>query len=164
MDIIVAVNTDWGIGYNNSQSVVLPEDRRHFRDLTNGGIVVAGRITYEDFGRPLPNRKNIVLTRNMEFMADGVLTAHSIEEVLAIIADDNTDKVFIIGGGSVYRQFLPMCSYAHITKIESAPPSDTYFPNLDELPDWTRENIGEKHESGGIWYSFNIYKNNAVIH
>ena len=160
MNIIVAVNADWGIGYNNTQSVVLQEDRQHFKKLTNGGILIVGRKTYEDFGRPLPNRKNIVLTRNLEFKAEGLVAAHSIDEVLAMIAFDDPDRVFVIGGGSVYSQFLPLCSCAYITKLETSPPSDTYFQNLDQSPDWSIVSSGESMESGGVRYSFHTYRKN----
>ena len=157
MNIVVAVNSDWGIGYGNTQSIVIPEDRRHFQKITKGCTVVAGRKTFEDFGRPLPNRKTIIMTRDRSFKVSGAIAAHSIDEVLAIISDEDTEKVFIIGGGSVYKQFLPICTHAYITKIESAPQSDTYFPNLDESPDWHIETQGEPVESKGIRYSFNIY-------
>ena len=157
MNIVVAVNSDWGIGYNNTQSVVIPEDRRNFRKITEGGTIIAGKRTFDDFGRPLPNRKNIVLTRDRGFAAGGIDVAHSIEEVLARIAEDKTDKVFIIGGGSIYKTFLPMCSHAYITKIEASPQSDTFFPNLDDSPDWTLETQGETQESGGVRYSFCRY-------
>ena len=162
MKIIVAVNSDLGIGYNNTQSIVIPEDRRNFHALTKGGIVVAGRKTFEDFGRPLTNRKNIILTHDRKFKAGGVIAAHSVDEVLAIIAEYDSNNVFIIGGGSVYIQFLPMCTLAYVTKIDAAPPSDTYFPSLDELPGWSLETQGETLESKGLRYSFNLYRNNAV--
>ena len=163
MNIIVAVNSDWGIGYNNTQSVVLPEDRQNFQKITRDGLVIVGRKTFEEFGRPLPNRKNVILTHDWEFRVTGAVVAHSIDEVLATVADEEADKVFVIGGGSVYTQLLPMCSCAYITKIESAPLSDTYFPNLDEMSNWSLESNGDTFESGGVRYSFNLYKNNAVI-
>ena len=157
MNAIVAVNSDWGIGYNNTQSVVIPEDRRNFRKLTDGGIIIAGKRTFDDFGRPLPNRTNIILTRDRGFTAHGISVAHSVDEVLMKIAEEDQDKVFIIGGGSIYKLFLPMCSCAYITKIESSPPSDTFFPNLDDSPDWTLDIQGEPQESGGVRYSFCRY-------
>ena len=162
MEIIVAVNSDWGIGYNNSQSVVLPEDRRNFRKLTSGATVIVGRKTFEELGRPLPKRKNIILTHDRDFKVNGTVAAHSVEEVLAMVSDEGADNAYVIGGGIVYKQFLPMCSYAHVTKIETEPPCDTYFPNLDKLPNWSLESHGDIRESEGMRYSFNLYKNNAV--
>jgi len=157
MNSIAAVNSDWGIGYNNAQSIVIPEDRRHFNKITTGGVVIAGRKTFEDIGKPLAHRKNIILTRDKSFKADGVIAAHSVDEALALAADFDTDKVFVIGGGRIYKLFLHMCTYAYITKIEAAPPSDTFFPNLDELNDWVLENCGEPKMSGGIRFSFCRY-------
>ena len=162
MNVIVAVNSDWGIGYNNTQTIVLPEDRRHFSKMTSGATVIVGRKTFEELGRPLPKRKNVVLTSDRNFKVIGAVSARSVDEVLTMISDEDADKVFIIGGGTVYEQFLPMCSYAHVTKIETAPPSDTYFPNLDVLPNWSLESRGDSLESEGMRYSFNLYKNNAV--
>ena len=162
MNIIVAVNSDWGIGYNNTQSIVIPEDRKNFTRITNSGTVIAGRKTFEDFGVPLPNRKNIILTHDRNFKVRGIIAAHSVDEVLAMVSDDEADKVFVIGGGSVYSQFLPLCSCAFITKIEASPPSDTYFPNLDKMPGWFQESHGETRVSLGIHYSFDFYRNNAT--
>ena len=162
MNVIVAVNSDWGIGYNSTQSIVIPEDRKNFSNITKNGTVIAGRKTFEDFGIPLPKRKNIVLTHNMKYDVKGIIAAHSVDEVLSIIEGDDTDKVFVIGGGSVYSQFLHMCSYAYITKIDATPPSDTYFPNLDTAPGWSPESIGETRVSLGIRFSFDLYRNYAV--
>ena len=170
MNIIAAVNRDWGIGYNGTQSIVIPGDRRRFKELTSGGTVISGRKTFEDFGTPLPDRKNIILTQNREYSVDRAVIAHSIGDVFEEIACEPPDKVFVIGGESVYRLFLPMSSFAYVTKIDAAPPSDTFFPNLDELPEW--EIIEQKkpceyavstnvhHDT--VRYSFVLYRNNSV--
>jgi dihydrofolate reductase len=146
MNIIVAVNRDWGIGYRGTQSIVIPEDRRYFKRITDGGTIITGRKTFVDFGRPLPNRKNIVLTSSKDFKADGVVVVHSIDEAIEETACDDPGRVFVIGGESVYNLFLPLCTFAHITKIEVAPPSDTYFPNIDNLPDWEMVSKSPLHE------------------
>jgi len=163
MNVIVAVNADWGIGYNGTQTIVIPEDRRYFKKLTEGGVVIAGRKTYEDFRRPLPNRKNIILTRDKAFKADGAVVLHTVDEVLAEISGHDTEKVFVIGGGDIYRLLLPLCSRAYVTKIEAAPPSDTFFPSLDDLPGWTLENseFGMRNSELSVDYSFNLYTNNT---
>ena len=160
MNIIAAVSGDWGIGYNNTQPIVIPEDRRCFKKITSGGTVIVGRKTFEEIGKPLPDRKNIILTRDEQYTPEGIFTAHSVEEVLTLIADEDPEKVFVIGGGCIYNLFLPMCSTAYITKIEATPPSDTLFPNLDESPDWSLMRPGKSREWDGIQYSFNIYKSN----
>ena len=162
MIAIAAVTVGWGIGCKNVQSPVLPEDRRHFLKTTSGGIIIAGRKTFEEIGRPLPERKNIILTRDNDFKAIGVVAARSVDEALALISGEDPEKTFVIGGGAVYEQFMPMCSCAHITKIEASPPCDTFFPNLDELPGWSLARQGDILESAGIRYSFNLYINNAM--
>ncbi|MCL2045034.1 MAG: dihydrofolate reductase [Oscillospiraceae bacterium] len=162
MNAIVAVNSDWGIGYNNTQSIVIDEDRKFFKTTTDGGTVIVGRTTFEDFGSPLPNRRNIVMTRDEDFTAEGIFVAHTIDEVLALVANDDPDKVFVIGGGSIYNMFLHLCSYAYITKIDAAPLSNVFFPNLDELPDWTVDIKGETLESVGVKYSFDRYVNTSI--
>ena len=160
MNIIVAVYSDWGIGKNGTQSIIIPEDRRLFRELTDGGIVVVGRKTFKDIGKPLPNRKCIVLSRSEDYAADGVIVFQKIEDVLEMAARKNTDKVFIIGGGEIYREFLPLCKLAYVTKINATPSSDTFFPDIDALQNWELIRRGDTKEAEGVQYSFNIYKNN----
>lgn len=177
MNIIVAVNSDWGIGYKGTQSIVISEDRRRFKQLTEYGVVITGRRTYEDFHRPLPNRKNIILTHDSSFRADGAVVRHSVSDVLDEISSDDPEKVFIIGGGGVYEAFLPYCTVAYITKIEAAPLSDTFFPNLDEMTDWRKEKVigtfeHAMNETSGvrscgehgpvIRYSFCIYRREDI--
>jgi len=170
MNIIAAVTSDWGIGYNGVQSIVIPEDRKYFRKLTDNGVIIVGRKTFEEIGRPLPNRKNIVLTRDKNFIAYGAIVVHSIDEVLARTANDDPGRVFVIGGSSVYNAFLPLSTYAYITKIEAAPPSDAFFPNLDDLPGWSQASREPgirspefRIDTGtGARYSFNLYVNNSV--
>ena len=184
MNIIVAVYSDWGIGYYGAQTIVIPEDRRRFRKITSGGVVIAGRKTFEEIGRPLPDRKNIVLTHDMSYMVSGAEIAHSIDEVLELVADEDPGRVFVIGGSSVYNMFLSLCAYAYVTKIEATPPSDAFFPDLDTLAGWSIEDsetgilnvppvasrrFADKGvESGftagtGTRYSFCLYKNNNVL-
>ena len=151
MNAIVAVNSDWGIGCGGTQTIVIPDDRRRFLKLTSGGTVITGRRTFEDIGSPLPKRKNIVLTGNRKYTADGVIVKHSIDGVLDGIAGEPPEKVFIIGGESIYRLFLPMCAYAFVTKIEAAPTSDAFFPDLDRLPEWELVEQGPVREEFGVW-------------
>ena len=158
MNAIVAVNSDWGIGLRGMQQVVIAEDRRYFKELTEGCAVIVGRRTFESFGGPLPNRRNIVLTRDVGYMAEGAIIAHSPSDAISKASYDDPCKQFVIGGGSVYELFLPLCDYVYVTKIKTAPLSDTFFPVLDNLPDWELMRQGEAMESGGVCYSFDIYK------
>ena len=159
MRTIVAVNADWGIGHDGKQPVALPEDRKFFKEMTTGGVIIAGRKTFEDFpSGALPNRKNIILTKDKTFYADGITILHSIEEVLAEVSAEDPEKVFVAGGGTVYEQFLPYCDCAFVTKLQAMPPSDTYFANLDELDNWSLECEISSGDSSGIKYTVCLYK------
>lgn len=163
MDIVAAVDKNWGIGLNGTQPVVVSEDRKHFRSVTGHGTIIVGRKTLEDFpgGRPLKNRKNIVLTRNTELKIDGAVMAHSTDEALSFAKDD--ENVFVIGGDSVYRALLPYCERAYLTVIYAEPEADAYFPNLDDDPSWLVEDEGEELTSeSGVKYRFVTYKNTSV--
>lgn len=162
MNIIAAVYSDWGIGSKGRQPVVIPEDRRFFKEMTTGGVIIAGRITFEAFSGPLPNRKNIVLTRNEVYKAEGAVVAHSESEVLDNISGYKNDKIFVAGGGDIFRLFLPLCAYAYVTKIEASPLSDTFFPDLDALTGWSLKQRGTSNVSRGLRYSFDLYKNHAI--
>ena len=157
MDAIVAVYSDWGIGAKGTQPLVIPADRKHFRDLTQGAAVIVGRKTLEDFpgGRPLKGRHNIVITRQ-PITIEGAEVAHTTEEALELAAQ--YDRCLVIGGASVFRQFFPYLDRVEITKIELAPPSDSFFPDLDADPDWICAEAGEWQEEDGIRYCFCTYE------
>jgi len=165
MNAIVAVDMNWGIGYNGVQTIVVPEDRKYFGQMTAGGVVIVGRKTFEGIPGPLPNRKNIVLTRDEAYTATGAFVARSVDDVLAEVAGDDPNRVFVIGGEEVYRLFLPMCRFAYVTKIEAAPRSDAYFPDLDAMPDWTHESCepGVASSECGVDYSVHVYANSRVV-
>jgi len=167
MNAIVAVNGDWGIGYGGRQSIVLSGDRSYFKETTKGGAVIVGRKTFESLRGPLLGRKNIVLTRNRDFAADGAAIAHTAGEAIAEAAGYDPDMVFVIGGGEIYRMFLSACSHAFVTKIEALPLSDTFFPNLDAEPDWEiAQEYGSQDTASGVAYRICAYsnKNLAAAH
>ncbi len=156
MEAIVAVFSDWGIGRDGTQQLVLKADRAHFREITAGAAVLVGRRTLGDFpgGKPLKGRDNLVVTRqNLEI--EGARVIHSTEEALAAAAE--YPRCLVIGGASVYRQFFPYLDVVHVTKIDAAPPSDSFFPNLDALPDWACE-AGDWQEENGLRYCFCTYR------
>jgi dihydrofolate reductase len=159
MNAIVAVYNDWGIGVNGLQPISIPADRRRFAELTTGGIVIVGRRTFEAIGHPLPNRRNIVLTRDTGYRADGCEIAHDADEAM-LLASGDLEKTFVIGGGEVYALLLPHCTKAYVTKIDAAPHSDTFFPNLDEAPGWSVAHIEPPRtcETTGTTYSYIIYE------
>ena len=157
MDLIVAVYDDWGIGRDGDQPIALDADRKFFRRTTAGATVIVGRKTIGSFPgqQALPKRRNILLSRQ-EIQLPGFETAHSPEEAMAMCRSD--ERIFIIGGGSVYRQMLPLCSRAYITKVHCTPASDTWFPNLDELPDWKLTETLEAGEENGIAWEAVLYE------
>jgi len=158
MDVIVAYYQNWGIGKNGTQPIVLPEDRKHFQEITEGGTVVVGRKTLEDFpnGKPLKNRKTIVLT-HQDIKIEGAVVAHGVEEVLALVKDQ--PKVFVIGGASVYDALLPYCEKAYITKIYARPECDSFFKNLDESFEWAFESESKlMTSSAGYQYRYYVYE------
>lgn len=157
MDAIVAIYDDWGIGANGTQPVAVAADRRFFRNTTKGATVIVGRKTLQDFpgGRPLPNRRNILLTRQ-ELHMEGVEVAHSTREALALA--DGDEKVFVIGGGSVYAELLPLCSRVYVTRVHAIPDSDTFFPNLDADPGWKMTQVLESGEEYGVRYEMCVYE------
>jgi dihydrofolate reductase len=107
----------------------LPNDSRYVKRVTTGHTVVMGRTTFESIGRPLPNRRNVVLTRHNTLEIPGVEVVHSVEEVLAL--NDGLDALFVLGGENVYRQFLPLADRLYITEIDYKTEGDTFFPEWD---------------------------------
>lgn len=160
MDLIVAVYEDWGIGCDGTQPVALSVDRVFFRETTRGAAVIAGRKTVADFpgGKPLPGRKNILLSRQ-EIQMPGFTVCHSPEE--AVEATREAERVFVIGGGSIYKQMLPLCQKAYVTKVYACPKSDTYFPDLDADPTWKLQEVLQSGEENGIKYEMCLYVKNA---
>ena len=156
MELIVAVYDDWGIGKDGTQPVALSADRKFFRETTRGAAVIVGRKTVEDFPgqKPLPGRENILLTRQ-NLVLEGFTVCNSPEE--AAEKAKNAEKVFVIGGGSIYRQMLPMCRRAYVTKVHCTPESDTWFPNLDAASDWQLQEVLMSGEENGVAYEMCLY-------
>lgn len=154
-EAIVAVYADWGIGFGGTQPVTLRADRRRFRELTEGAAVIVGRRTLADFpgSKPLKNRRNIVLTRQ-DLEIPGAEIAHSPDEAVSLAGG----RALVIGGASVYREMLPLIDRVYVTKLECAPVSDCFFPNLDEDPAWLCADAGEALSEDGTGYRFCVYE------
>lgn len=135
MNAIVVVDNNWAIGRNGDLLVHLPGDLKYYKEKTTGNVIVVGRKTLESFpgGKPLPNRTNIVITRNPDYEADGCIICSSKEEALKKLEEYDTEKVFIAGGAEIYKQFMDDCDEFYVTKIYESFEADRYFPNLDEL-------------------------------
>ena len=130
ISLVVAASTNNVIGSDGGLPWHLPDDLRHFKRLTTGNPIVMGRRTFESIGRPLPDRRNIVMTRDPDYMARGCDVVSSVREALDIEAD--ADEVMIIGGGQVYRDFLPHADRIYLTRVQADVEGDTYFPDIDE--------------------------------
>lgn len=160
MKAIVAVDQNWGIGYQGNLLQRIPGDMKYFREKTIGKIVVMGRETFESFPgqEPLKDRINIVLTRNKNYQNDKVTICHSLEDLFWELQKYDPENIFVIGGESVYTQLLPYCTEAFVTKIENIYPADKYFNNLDKEQSWKLIDISEEQIFGDISYRFLTYK------
>lgn len=160
MNIIVAVDKNWAIGKDNNLLVSIPADMKMFREETTKKVVVMGRKTLESFpgSQPLKNRTNIVLTGNHDYKVKGAVIVHSLSELLEEIKKYPSEDVYCIGGDSVYRLLLPYCDTAHVTKIDFAYEADSYFPNLDEMPDWRVSARSEEQTYFDLEYTFVRYE------
>ena len=156
MELIVAVYDDWGIGRDGTQPIALKTDRKFFREQTRGAMVIVGRRTIADFPgqKPLPGRVNVALTRSGKEIP-GFTVCGSPEEAADLAK--TAERAMVIGGGSIYRQMLPYCDKAIITKVHVTPESDTFFPNLDEDPAWMLSEVVLSGEEDGIAYEMCIY-------
>ena len=159
MNAIVSVTRDWGIGLKGALVVRNRDDMRFFRQTTMGGTVLCGRATFQSFpGGALSGRRNVVLTRDPNFVAEGAEVVHSVEEALAAVAADDPDRVWLIGGESVYRAMLGFCSQAYVTMNDIRCEVDARFPDLDQHADWQLERaLGTGITSAGIPYEFRLY-------
>ena len=157
MELIVAVYEDWGIGADGTQPIALTADRKFFRQTTKGAMVIVGRRTVQDFPgqQPLPGRQNVVLTRKSGDLP-GFTVCQTVEEAVALA--QTAERAMVIGGGSVYKQMLPYCDIAYVTKVHAAPRSDTFFPNLDQSPEWELAEVLQDGEENGIAYQMCLYK------
>jgi len=160
MNIIVAVDNNWAIGHKDKLLVSIPNDHKNFRNETSGKVVVFGRKTLETFpGKsPLKNRKNIVLSTNKNFKLGDTTVVHSIEELLEELKQYPSEDIYIIGGTSIYEQMLPYCNVAHVTKIEHEYAADSYFPNLDKLPEWKITEDSDEQTYFNLEYYFLKYE------
>ena len=161
MNIIVNVSRDWAIGKGGGLLFHIREDMKFFKSKTVGNVVVMGRKTLDSLpgGRALPDRTNIVLTRSEEFSRDNVTVCHSLDELKQTLSAYPDEKIYMIGGESLYKLMLPYCGRAFVTKVNaSVPDADSFMPDLDRDPDWQTEDISGEHEANGLTYRFVTYR------
>ena len=160
MNLIVNVDSNWAIGYRGKLLVSIPEDMKFFRSETTGKVVVLGRKTLDTFpgGQPLKNRTNIILTRNPNYQVKGAIICHSVEEVLEELKKYNSEDVYIIGGDSIYKEFLPYCDVAHVTRTDHVYDADAWFPNREEEPAWVLTGESEEKTYFDLEFRFCRYE------
>lgn len=159
---IVAVDENWGIGKNNKMPWRILGEQLFFKEKTLGKTVVMGRKTLESLpgGRPLPGRRNIVITRNEDYTAEGFDVVCSPEALMELVGDINSDDVFLIGGAQIYRLLIPYCNKAFITKVKGTYDVDTRHPNLDSDSNWVIVDSSPTVISpNGIEYTRLVYEN-----
>ncbi|MBR1702158.1 MAG: dihydrofolate reductase [Lachnospiraceae bacterium] len=160
MNLIVAVDNNWAIGHKNELLIRIPNDHKHFREETTGKVVVLGRKTLETFpqGLPLKNRTNIILSTKKDYQVKDAIVVHSVEELLEELKQYPDEDVYIIGGDSVYKQMLPYCNVAHVTKIDHEYAADAFFPNLDKDEEWEITADSDEQTYFDIPYQFLKYE------
>lgn len=160
MNLIVAVDENWAIGNKNELLISIPADHKFFRQETTGKVVILGRKTLETFpqGLPLKNRTNIIMSTNRSYRVKDAVVVHDLEELFEEIKGYDSRDVYVVGGDSVYRQLLPYCDTAHVTKIDHAYEADAFFPNLDEMPEWKITADSEEQTYFDITYHFLKYE------
>lgn len=151
ISMIVAVDETRAIGKNNQLLWHIPEDLKRFKELTSRHTVIMGENTYYSIGRPLPQRINIVVTLNTDLELPGCIVAHSIDAALAIAREQEPEEIFVIGGASIYRQFLPMIDRLYLTLVAGKHEADTYFP---EYQDFTKVMSKESCENDKYQFTF----------
>ncbi len=160
MNMIAAVDRNWAIGRKGRLLVSIPNDLKHFREETMGKVVVLGRKTLQTFPQamPLSGRTNIILSRNPSFFVKGAQVVHSLDELKLALEPFPSKDIYCIGGESIYRQLLPWCDTAHITRIDHGYEADAYFPNLDREPGWKITADSDEQTYFDMAYTFLMYE------
>ncbi len=159
MNAIVNVDKNWGIGNKGELLISIPADMKMFREETTGNAIVLGRKTMETFpgGKPLPNRDNIVLSRKSDLKIPGATVVHDISELMEVLKQYDSNRVYVVGGETIYEQLLPYCDTVHVTKVDRAYEADAHFPNLDQMPEWEITAAGEEQSYFDTTYRFVKY-------
>ena len=160
MNMIVCADSRWGIGKKGELLVRIPADQGMFREHTVGNVVLGGRKTMEGLrGKmPLNGRVNIVLTSKKGYTFGDAVIVHSMEEALLELKKYEEDRIYIIGGGKVYQEFLPYCNRVYVTKVDYQYEADTFFPNLDKSDEWVMTHDSEEQTYYDLEYYFTIYQ------
>ncbi len=165
MNCIVNVDMNWGIGKNDQLLFTISADLKRFRALTTGKTVILGRRTLSTFpnGKPLKNRRNIILSRDSGLQIEGAEVYPDIPSMLRAVKMLPDDELCVIGGASVYEALLPYCTRAQVTKTLADGCADRFFPDLDKLPNWQIEAESEILEENGVRFQYVDYRNNEPL-
>jgi len=156
LTLVVAMDAARGIGVNNQLPWHLPEDLAHFKRVTLGNPIIMGRKTFDSIGRPLPKRRNIVVTRNSGWTHEGVEVAHSLEQAIAMVAAEA--QASVIGGAQIFTEAMAMADRMIVTHIDKVYPCDTFFPEID-AGRWTATARAPQHAAeGDVDFSFVTYE------
>ena len=152
LSMICIVGKNNAIGYKNRLLWDIPDDMEHFGKITNKRMVVMGEKTFESIGNPLPNRTNVIITLNKNYKVEGCKIVHSLDDILKMAKQKKDEEIFIIGGGQIYKLFLPYADKLYLTLVDDEPKNvDTFFPDYSEFKNILSE---EKKEYNGIKYKF----------
>ncbi|WP_058485716.1 dihydrofolate reductase [Defluviitalea phaphyphila] len=164
MNAIVAVDKNWGIGCRGDLLKVIPEDMKQFREKTLGKVVIMGRNTFESLPnkKPLKDRINIILTRDINYKVENAIICNSISELFLKIKKYNSEDIFVIGGEQIYKLLLPYCNIVYVTKIKEVYDADTFFPNLDNNKDWDLIKESDIKSYKDTSFQYTVYKNNNI--
>jgi len=161
---IVVVDEKWGIGCRGQLMFDIPEDMKHFLDITSGKVVVMGHSTLRSLpgGKPLKGRVNIVLSRNERLTVKSATVCNSVAQLLDVVCAYKPEDVIVIGGEEIYTRLLDYCSVVYLTKVGALRQSDTFFPNIDRMDNWAVESQSDQREHGGLKYRFYKYINTNI--
>lgn len=157
ISLIVAADENNAIGNQNQLLCHLPADLKYFKSTTTGHHIVMGRKTYESVGRPLPNRVNVIISRNPDLIIDGCVVKASLEEAITFAKEAGETELFITGGGTIYEQALPIANKVYLTRIHNSFTADTFFPDLGEEWKLKQDELHEADERNAYAYSFQVY-------
>ena len=152
---VAAIGKNRELGKNGKLIWNIAEDMKHFKEITSGHAVIMGRKTYESIGRPLPNRTNIIITRNSDFTAQGCIVVQSIDEAISEAKKYDTQEVFIIGGGEIYKQAINLTNKLYLTIVNESAQADTFFPEYSDFSLFEKKEICTKSKHH---ISFCIYQ------